>query len=103
MRERKKVGDLDTTYTKLLLISAYSCNKHSSLYTHRSSKPPPKPSKRVKEARRWDGVVSREEAAVLDHSEMSASNGVNGGQAGGEFKPDVSSTVLFSAQLVPRY
>lgn len=47
--------------------------------------------------------MSREEAAVLDHSEMSASNGVNGGQAGGEFKPDVSSTVLFSAQLVPRY
>ena len=54
----------------------------------------------MKEARRWDGVVSREEAAVLDHSEMSAGNGVNGGQAGGEFKPDVSSTVLFSAQSV---
>ena len=41
--------------------------------------------------------MSREEAAGLDHSEMSASNGVNGGQAGGEFKPDVSSTVSFSA------
>ena len=54
----------------------------------------------MKEARRWDGVVSREEAAVLDHSEMSASNGVNGGQAGGEFKPDVSNTVPFSAQSV---
>ena len=25
-------------------------------------------------------------------------NGVNGGQAGGEFKPDVSSTVSISAQ-----
>ena len=43
--------------------------------------------------------MSREEAAGLDHSEMAASNGVNGGQAGGEFKPDVSSTVLFSARV----
>ena len=68
--------------------------QHSS---QRSSKSPSKTSKRVKEARRWDGVVSREEAAGLDHSEMAASNGVNGGQAGGEFKPDVSSTVSFSA------
>ena len=41
--------------------------------------------------------MSREEAAGLDHSEMAASNGVNGGQAGGEFKPDVSSTLSFSA------
>ena len=72
-----------------------------TLLPHRSSKSPSKPSKRVKEARRWDGVVSREEAAGLDHSEMSASNEANGGQGGGEFKPDVSSAVPFSAQSSP--
>lgn len=55
----------------------------------------------MKEARRWDGVVSREEAAGLDHSEMSATNEANGGQAGGEFKPDVSSTIPFSALSSP--
>ena len=43
--------------------------------------------------------MSREEAAGLDHSEMAASNGVNGGQAGGEFKPDVSSTVFHLVQV----
>lgn len=62
---------------------------------HRSSKTSPKPSKRVKEARHWDGVVSREEAASFDRSKSG-----DGGQVNGEFQPDVSTMAWQSTLTV---
>ena len=67
----------------------------SHVPTHRSSKTSPKPSKRVKEARHWDGVVSREEAASFDRSKSG-----DGGQVNGEFQPDVSTMARQSTLTV---
>lgn len=43
--------------------------------THRSSKASPKPGKRVKEQRKWEGNVSSADAEALNYSDPPTGNG----------------------------
>lgn len=61
-----------------LCESAY-LHQHPSLTavygTHRSSKASPKPGKRVKEQRKWEGSVSSADAEALNYSNPPTGNG----------------------------
>ena len=81
------------TLPSLLLFGGITF-PHLSLPHLSPGKSSPKPvPKRVKADRKWDGVVSKEEAATLDCSSL-ASQDPNGTHSNGDFQPDVSYEVL---------